>query len=804
MINLGKQNADRSYPVVLASDSPVTNTMPIVQDTFNSFDTTNTWSVINKATGDIIMVDGNAQGSNYLSMALDPLTDDTETIIESKASFNKTDKNLYSFLSASQRVIGNEFSISLVSTETPEPAYVPVAIATISQTTSTLTVVTATPHNLDVGSRISISGIPDSRLNYSWITVATIVNDTTFTCTAGNNGNLPSVTSSVFNTGFVHYRRVLDSIPNGTAMFFENASATNASFFCKNGGSGFFPSGTIAGNHSITIGSNASAQSVANSYNIINFQPTTGYYLNMLDDSVAYYDKATSSSSIQAFRFKSEAVVPNNSLDYKIRLKIKNNKSATIPVAQIVSIAKSGSTTATVTTDVDHGLTTSDVVNIYGVRDATNFPNLTSATAVASIVNSTTFTIVIGPSATATSFGGYVSRVNGSVTQGGAIAQVIQSISRTSNILTVIGSANWAGLVVGDYINIVGCRDISTGATIGIDGSYKVIFFSTTSLVLQPISGYAPTGSDIVSTNCGGGVIKKSVFRIHRILMRENDKYIAEVSGTSSTKNDSSTATAVQVIGSTTLALSSSQGLGTIAGVTTVATVTTVGSITSANLGIPLLVADQASGALTTTTTSSTITPASGCSYEVNYIVTAVTGTNPTLDVVIQESDDGGTNWFDVYHFQRITASGAYRSPKISLTGNRVRYVQTVGGTSPSFTRSINRLQSNDSNFNSVRQIFDRAVSLTTLNATTASLINTNADNVQLAINIGTATTAPILQLEGSFDNTNWFAIGSPLTAVASSTVVTTVANIHAGFYRARVSTAGATVVAGYVSIKTF
>ena len=434
-------------------------------------------------------------------------------------------------------------------------------------------------------------------------------------------------------------------------------------------------------------------------------------------------------------------------------------------------------------------------MNIYGVRDTTNFPNLTSATAVASIVNSTTFTIVIGPSATATSFGGYVSRVNGSITQGGAIAQVIQSISRTSNILTVIGSANWAGLAVGDYINIVGCRDISTGETIGIDGSYKVIFFSTTSLVLQPISGYAPTGSDIVSTNCGGGVIKKSVFRIHKILMRENDKYISEVSGTSSTKNDQSTATPVQIIGSATLALSSTQALGTIAGVTTV---------TSANLGIPLLVADQASGALTTTTTSSTITPASGCSYEVNYIVTAVTGTNPTLDVVIQESDDGGTNWFDVYHFQRITASGAYRSPKISLTGNRVRYVQTVGGTSPSFTRSINRLQSNDSNFNSVRQIFDRAISLTTLNATTASLINTNAFNVQLAINIGTATTAPILQLEGSLDNTNWFAIGSPLTAVASSTVVLTVANIHANFIRARVSTAGATVVAGYVAIKTF
>lgn len=46
--------------------------------------------------------------------------------------------------------------------------------------------------------------------------------------------------------------------------------------------------------------------------------------------------------------------------------------------------------------------------------------------------------------------------------------------------------------------------------------------------------------------------------------------------------------------------------------------------------------------------------------------------------------------------------------------------------------------------------------------------------------------------------------MGAPLTGVASSTVQLTVTELSATFVRARVSTAGATVVAGYVSIKAW
>lgn len=253
----------------------------------------------------------------------------------------------------------------------------------------------------------------------------------------------------------------------------------------------------------------------------------------------------------------------------------------------------------------------------------------------------------------------------------------------------------------------------------------------------------------------------------------------------------------VQVVGTPAVTISS----GTV---TTVSTVTTCNTVTNGNVGFPGIIADVASAALTTTTTTAAFTPTYGCSYEVNIPVTAVSGTTPTLDVVVQESDDSGTNWFDVYHFPRITATGMYRSPKLPLTGNRVRYVQTVGGTTPSFTRAVNRLQESDS-VAQLRQLIDRAISVTTLNATTSGLNVQNCRNAQVVFNIGTASTPPAVQLEGSDDNgATWYSIGSPLTAVASSTVQLTVNNIQTGLLRGRISTAGVTVVAGYLLIKAF
>jgi hypothetical protein len=244
----------------------------------------------------------------------------------------------------------------------------------------------------------------------------------------------------------------------------------------------------------------------------------------------------------------------------------------------------------------------------------------------------------------------------------------------------------------------------------------------------------------------------------------------------------------------------------TVSAVTAITNALPAGANTIGNVNLPLMtsVADIASAAITTTATLAAVTPGFGISYQVNIPVTAVTGTNPTMDVRIEESDDGGTNWFTVYDFPRITATGIYRSPFLPTTGNRVRYVQTLGGTTPSFTRSLNRLQSNGQ-FPNTRQLIDRTVAPNTLGSTTPVLLTRDCGNsTQLVVNMGAiTTTAPQFQLEGSDDfGATWYAIGTPLPTVASSTVQVTVSSINAGAVRARVSTAGVGATLGWVAIK--
>lgn len=219
---------------------------------------------------------------------------------------------------------------------------------------------------------------------------------------------------------------------------------------------------------------------------------------------------------------------------------------------------------------------------------------------------------------------------------------------------------------------------------------------------------------------------------------------------------------------------------------------------------VPTIVIDQASAAITTTTTSATISQANGLSYGITIPITLVSGTNPTMDVDIQESDDTGINWFTVYSFPRATAVTTLRTPKLPNSGNRLRYVATVGGTTPSFTRSISRMYYQDA-YPVFRQLIDRSVVLTTLNAVTPSLLVSSTKNVQLVANIGTTTIAPILQLEGSDDNgVTWYAIGTTLTTVASSTVQLTLNNISTTLLRARVQTAGTATVMGSITLKGF
>jgi len=232
----------------------------------------------------------------------------------------------------------------------------------------------------------------------------------------------------------------------------------------------------------------------------------------------------------------------------------------------------------------------------------------------------------------------------------------------------------------------------------------------------------------------------------------------------------------------------------------TLTTVTTVTNVTAANLALPGIIADVASAAITTTTTTAAFTPTFGVGYSVVIPVTVVTGTNPTMDVAVEESDDSGTNWYKVYDFPRITATGAYRSPILQFKGNRVRYVQTVAGTTPSFTRAVNRLQISDNTPRYV-QLIDRSIVLNTLNSVTPALYCEGCIDFVMTIRTVSQGAAATVAIQLSDDGSNWFTTASTIvTAVGMLEVVKS--NALYKFVRAIVTSAGTTVVFDYVCIK--
>lgn len=190
--------------------------------------------------------------------------------------------------------------------------------------------------------------------------------------------------------------------------------------------------------------------------------------------------------------------------------------------------------------------------------------------------------------------------------------------------------------------------------------------------------------------------------------------------------------------------------------------------------------------------------------FQVAIQVTAVSGTNPTLDVHAEVSDDKGVTWTRIYSFPRITAAGTYRSHTIPLRGSLIRYVQTVGGTNPVFTRSISREAVSDAEV-VVTQIKDRALTVNTLNSVTSTLPAFHAKNALLSVTMGAiTTTAPQFMIEGSEDGTNFVALTSALISVASSTVTIKVNDTQFPFLRAKVTTAGSGATLGSVTLKAF
>jgi hypothetical protein len=724
------------------------------------------WNVtwVNQGSG-FIKKRGDALGASYMCLSLCPIQRNSSVFLESIRTFSLPIK-FSSAYSMSIRAAGfctfvgfSGANPSTLATEyLADVADVGLAVSTTATATVT-TFTTATAHGLKNGDRVTILGCADSRLNFDQLLV-TVTNATAFSVAASPGAGTYDSTG-----GMVRYHDPMLRLRNATGFYHDSTSPTaSSSNFAASRRNGSF---RVIGFNVQTTAGTSNTMPYSDSYTAAAKNEMT------ISEEDASFLSSTTNSLTAPSTLKIQSRVIDENKRYKLCAFAKQSSALTAPIARITAISKTGTTTATVTTEAAHGLTTSDYIQIYGVRDITNFPALTAATVVASVIDANNFTVVMAGAVTASSAGGAVWQVQGGTLAVNAIPQSVQSISRTNNVMTLIGNANWATPVAGETMHLYGCDATSMGL---YDGAYRVLRLSTTTLELESV------GPDFASINCGGNVIRRLELRLDSIVAIEYARLIAEIANQNGTTD---------VQKSIPVAVNN-----------TIPAVTTVSSVTSSNSGIPLLVADVASAAITTTTTSSSITPAAGCSYQVEISVTASGGTNRAMDVSIEESDDSGTNWFKVYDFPVITAAGAYRSPVLPLRGNRVRYVQTLAGTSPTFTRVINRLQSS-SPTNQKVQLIDRTAALLNTTGNATSAINAEGcSNFNMVCRCTAQATAATVDLQGSEDGTNWYTItGGTITSVLGL-ARSSVANVQAKFVRGFVTAQGTTITLADLTIK--
>lgn len=517
---------------------------------------TSNWIEI-KADGDITIADGNAVAASYLVISKSVWNAGSSTVIETRGRFSMP-FDCSVGLHTSQRTVGQEFAIDFVDDDLI-PTNTQLTISNISQTTTTLTITTVEPHGLVAGKRFQIAGCSDNRLNYPALVVATTPNPNLFTATAGPAGTIPSLTASA-TTGFVFPRPSLGYASNGTTMVLENATATNASFYIRSAEGDSLPSGTATGNHSVTTLTSASVQAI-NTAHTYAFQPSTEYRLALQADRVQWSNVAIDSLVQSTNLTNRTQVVPDASKSYKLRIRATNAQDLTRPIGKIISAVKSGSTTATITLDRDHGLAVGALVTVYGIRDqATAFPNVTTATAITGVPASNQIQLAIGTGTSNTSYGGFVAVVNGGNLPSalGAASQVVQSAALSTMTdgtrqLILVGNVNWASPVatVGDYVELIGLRNNINGADLGVDGAWKIASVATTTLTLVPVQADTVLPPDFTTTECGGGVMRRTDLRISFVRVfdfeRERVELLARPSG------DLSSAAPVTVQGTATV-----------------------------------------------------------------------------------------------------------------------------------------------------------------------------------------------------------------------------------------------------------
>ena len=355
---------DNFVPSMLAKDT-VTNETVAVKAQNGSIQTSgnisssrltsiNDWDIIQTGYGDLISSGGNTNASRYISIAKSNLNADQITILASKKSFRipaKINLTLTSSLGANF----NEFFAGIVkvnsdgsiATETlPTPLAMP---ATISVTSNVATVV-INNHGLRPNARVSFSGMARSAFNINSVQIS-VINENQFSFPL-------TITNGTYNAGgFVYVQEPGYNFAEFSAIQWINAQtaaitpikiAGKEPLYSTAGSTLTTLVGTFASN---TIGSDA-------------ILPAGMFTLTAREDMTDWQSIGVDSNTTPTYTRRNQISL-DPTAEYKVVIFARNNPAVTRPIARITNIAKTGTTTATVTTDVPHGLSVDSTISTY-------------------------------------------------------------------------------------------------------------------------------------------------------------------------------------------------------------------------------------------------------------------------------------------------------------------------------------------------------------------------------------------------------------------------------------------------------
>lgn len=802
------------------------------RDSFETLDATKWDYVTGKNASDAIVLGGNTTASGFVEVCLNAMAAASFTEVKGLNAFAPPYRVGYG-ASVSQRQYGELAIVSISEVDSngnrviapgeTEGFFGPnLTISKISITSNVAVIAFTAPHDLKFDDLVVISGAADNRFNVQArvtqirskyaITIPLTYTNGNYALTATLNKIIVSK-GSANCAGFV---------------YMDNLSA-NAVYFSRGQGSPEFLSANASFGTSYTDALIPTAQPYA-----VNLQPRFMTEMVGTMDLQRWMSSPIDSLTSIGSSLKRTQAVPDPAKDYAMFFDVVALPNRAAPI-EILSVVKTGTTTATVTTVNPHGLQTGAYVYGYGSRDQTTLANLTSQTSV-TVTGPNTLTLAWGTAVTATYYGGMLIPAHGGYTIPGALNTAIMGTAWYNGRL-YLGTYVTTPFSMGDVVRLIGVKDATGTARPNMGGRFRVVAINPNVQEAGIATGASTTISTPTVTMTETGAVPFGGF-LTGTGLAANSNVAGITANTSITVGVNATATGTQlqdialtgvvlepldfvapandqpltlismgaIYRETTLRMNfarcldytrtpveltgshntqdTQQALPVTApsSLAVSAAQSTAGSLGTNGTGAWIVrsgatrTVDVASAAITATSTSSAIdVTANNGGVQYTFDATAV-GATTRMYPRVQESFDGGTNWVTTFDLPPVVNSTdkTHHTPVLPTLGTHVRYVRAVTGTSPTITNSVTRTSRPMENPPNRRQLVDRVVSLTATTASTDFLWVDGCRKGQIVLALGAATTAPTLKLQVCDDlqAAAWYDVPSATVAGTASTTV--------------------------------